>query len=68
LNKKTIVFLLVLALVAVACATDTATEEVAVEEENAKDLHLKMFKNVDSLSVVFLVLQLLSLRHKLMVL
>ena len=31
MNKKTIVFLLVLALVAVACATDSGTEEAAVE-------------------------------------
>ena len=34
MNKKSIVYLLVFALVAVACATEAAEEEVAVEDEH----------------------------------
>ena len=34
MNKKSIVYLLVFALVAVACATEAAEEEVTVEDEH----------------------------------
>ena len=37
MSKKAIVSLLVLSMVAVACATDTAEEEVAVEEDVTSD-------------------------------
>jgi len=70
LNKKSIVYLLVFALVAVACATEAAEEEVTVEDDHDHEMNqlLNKFKKEDSLSVVFQVLQLLSLRHKLTVL
>ena len=69
MNKKSIVYLLVFALVAVACATEAAEEEVTVEDEHDHESTLlNKFKKEDSLSVVFQVLQLLSLRHKLTVL